>query len=79
MIEAIEAMTIGQRVRVIDGSLVHYRQVGTIVAAGRAHDWYVHLDYDNEHPDLRILFHVEELEAVSDVPRQRWHDATSSR
>ena len=70
MPEVAVEMTIGQRVRVIDGSLVHYRQVGTIVAAGMAHDWYVHLDYDAEHPDLRILFHVEELEVVSDVPLQ---------
>lgn len=74
-----EEMTIGQRVRVIDMSLVHYRQVGTIVAAGMAQDWYVHLDYDTGHPDLRILFHVEELEAVSDVPGQMVHEVNTYR
>lgn len=67
MKETPEQLKIGQRVRVIDESMVHYRQVGTVVAAGAANDWYVHLDYDTGHPDLRILFHIEELELVSEA------------
>jgi hypothetical protein len=59
---------IGQRVRVINERLVHYRQVGTVVAVGTADDWYVHLDYDNERPDARILFHTEELEVAPERP-----------
>jgi|GEM_PF-4784651 len=69
----MEQITIGQRVRVIDGSLVNYQQIGTVVAAGMASDWYVHLDGDE--PDAQILFHSEELEAVSEVPGQSWHEA----
>lgn len=70
MKEIPEQLAIGQRVRVIDGATVHYWQVGTVVAAGMANDWYVHLDYDTSDPDLRILFHSEELERVSQAPRQ---------
>ncbi len=60
----MEQIEIGQRVRVIDGALIHYRQVGTVVDAGSANDWYVHLDHDQDRPAAQILFHVEELEAV---------------
>ncbi len=60
----MEQIEIGQRVRVIDGSFVHYGQVGTVVDAGSANDWYVHLDHDQDRPAAQMLFHVAELEAV---------------
>lgn len=71
MKDASEQLKIGQRVRVIAESMVHYRQVGTVVAPGQTNDWYVHLDYDTADPDLRILFHSEELELVSEAPQAR--------
>lgn len=71
----MELIAIGQRVRVIDGSLVYYRQVGTVVAAGTANDWYVHLDGDNERPGAQILFHSEELGAMSEASVRRRHDS----
>ena len=64
----MDRIKIGQRVRVTEGRLVHYRQVGTVVAGGAAGGWYVHLDYDDERPDARILFHAEELEAAPEAP-----------
>ena len=63
----MDRIQIGQRVRVIEGRLVHYRQVGTVVAAGDG-GWYVHLDYDADRPDARIFFHSEELEAAPEAP-----------
>lgn len=59
---------IGQRVRVIDIRLVHFRQLGIVVAGGKPDGWYVHLDYDDDLPDARIFFHAEELEAAPDAP-----------
>ena len=64
----MEQIQIGQRVRVIEARLVHYRRVGTVVAAGDAGGWYVHLDYDDTRPDTQIFFHAEELEAAPDAP-----------
>ena len=64
----MDRIQIGQRVRVIEGRLVHYRQVGTVVAAGDGGGWYVHLDYDADRPDAGIFFHAEELEAAPDAP-----------
>ena len=55
---------IGQRVRVVEQRLVHHRQVGIVVAQGEGGGWYVHLDYDDERPELRVFFHAEELEPV---------------
>jgi hypothetical protein len=72
----MEPMRIGQRVRVIDGRLVHYRQVGTIVTVGDGGGCYVHLDYDDDRPDARIYFHAEELEAATEAlerPRRPAH------
>jgi hypothetical protein len=59
---------IGQRVRVIDDRLVHFRQLGVVVADGKLDGWYVHLDYDSDSPDAQIFFHAEELEAAPDAP-----------
>ena len=67
----MERMEIGQRVRVIADRLVHFRQVGTIVAVGETEGYYVHLDYDGDLPDSGIFFHVEELEPAPDVPTPR--------
>lgn len=58
---------IGQRVRVIDRHLVHYRQAGAVVALHPSEGYYVHLDYDDDRPDARIFFHAEELE-LADEP-----------
>jgi hypothetical protein len=69
MMETHGHIEIGQRVRVIEVSLVHYRKIGTVVAAGTANDWYVHLDDDTDRPDARIVFHAEELEVVSEGTR----------
>ncbi len=60
----MEAMAIGQRVRVIAMRLVHYRQVGTIVALHPTEGCYVHLDYDADRPECATFFHAEELEAI---------------
>ena len=57
---------IGRRVRVIEPRLVHYRQMGTVAAAGESGGYYVHLDYDDERPETRVFFHAEELEAAPD-------------
>jgi hypothetical protein len=65
---AMEPIEIGQRVRVIDGQLVHYRQLGTVVAIGKPEGCYVHLDYDEDRPDSQIFFHTEELEPAPDAP-----------
>ena len=59
---------IGQRVRVINDRLVHFRQLGVVVAGGTPDGWYVHLDYDDDSPDAQIFFHTEELEAAPDAP-----------
>lgn len=68
----MEPIQIGQRVRVTDGRLVHYRQVGTVVAGGGTGGWYVHLDYDDERPGTRIFFRAEELEPAPEaIPRSR--------
>ncbi len=64
----MEPIQIGQRVRVTDGRLVHYRQVGTIIERGDIDGWYVHLDYDDARPDTRIFFRTEELEAAPEAP-----------
>ena len=66
----MKEIQIGRRVRVIDNQLVHYRQVGTVVAAGDANGWYVHLDHDDDRPDARVFFHTEELEAVPEKSLQ---------
>jgi hypothetical protein len=73
MEETMERIEIGQRVRVINTRLVHFRQVGTVVALSEGGGGYVHLDYDDDRPDGHVFFHAEELEAVSDAllpPRQ---------
>jgi hypothetical protein len=67
MEEAMEQIQIGQRVRVIDGRLVHFRQVGTVVEASDTGGGYVHLDYDDDRPDGLIFFHAEELEPAPEV------------
>ena len=60
-------MEIGQRVRVIEERLVHYRQVGTIVALSETEGYYVHLDYDDR-AEAVVFFHAEELEPAPEVP-----------
>lgn len=62
----LEQIGIGQRVRVIDGGLPNYGQIGTVVAVSIEHNWYVHLDSDGTHD--RPFFQVEELEIVHAVP-----------
>ncbi len=63
----MEPIAINQRVRVIDARLVHYRQVGTVVAMHPAEGCYVHLDYDDDRPNARIFFHAEELELATEA------------
>ena len=70
---------IGQRVRVINDRLVHFRQLGVVVAGGTPDGWYVHLDYDDDSPDAQIFFHTEELEAAPDAPAPRRQGHWSSR
>ena len=69
----MEPMRIGQRVRVIAERLVHFRQVGTIVALHAPDGYYVHLDYDDDQPEAHVFFHAEELEPAPGVavPRPR--------
>ncbi len=54
---------IGQRVRVIDGDLMEYKQCGTVVAAGTSNSWYVRLD-GAEQAAGQTFFQVEELQTV---------------
>ncbi len=74
---AMRQLQLGQRVRVIEPRLVHYRQVGTVVAEGESGGWYVHLDYDDDRPENRVFFHAEELELAPELqphqsPAARW-------
>jgi len=69
----MEAIEIGQRVRVTSPRLVHYKQVGIVVARDATGACYVHLDYDAEHPEARILFQVEDLELAPDAPHPPPH------
>ena len=64
----MDRIQIGQRVRVIDAHLVHYRQVGTVMALHADEGCYVHLDYDDDLPESSIFFHSEEIEAAPDAP-----------
>jgi hypothetical protein len=63
----MEALQIGERVRVINRKLVHHRQVGRVMTLGTDGGYYVHLDYDADRPDARTFFHVEELEAAPEA------------
>lgn len=66
----MEAIRIGQRVRVIAAHLANYSQVGIVTAHHANEGYYVHLDYDDDLPDGSIFFHCEELEAAPEaLPR----------
>jgi hypothetical protein len=66
--DAMEPIQIGQRVRVVNRRLVHYRQVGTVIGVGSDGGFYVQLDYDEERLDTGTFFHGEELEPALETP-----------
>ena len=58
----MQAIRIGDRVRVNARHLVHHRQVGTVIALSPTGGCYVHLDHDGDRPEAGVFFHGEELE-----------------
>ena len=58
----MQAIRIGDRVRVNARQLVHHRQMGTVIALSPTGGYYVHLDYDGDRQDAGVFFHSEELE-----------------
>ena len=74
----MDPIQIGQRVRVTDPRLVHFRQAGVVVALHATEGCSVHLDYDGDRPDAHIFFHAEELEAASEATERPEHQRHAS-
>ena len=66
----MEAIQVGDRVRVRARRLVHHRKVGTVVALSPTGGCYVHLDDDHDLPAARVFFHGEEVELASEAPER---------
>ena len=68
MIDRVNQLAIGQRVKVIDGGLREYGQLGVVVDTSTGDSWYVCLD---TRATERTFFQAEELEIVQARRRMR--------